>query len=317
MANEAQSQTKCLINKQIGRSDFMIGNYVTGGAFGSVHLGINTKTQEKVAIKLEHQDIKLPQLILEYGFYRKLGSATFIPTIFYFGAVGKYTALVMKLLGPSLSEVHIKLNRKFSIVCIINITIQLLTIYEHIHKQGLIYRDTKPENFLFGQPNSDEWSKLFLVDLGLCKGFIEEKGGHIEMKKGKPWTGTRRYISINNHESNEISRRDDLEAMIYMIVFLNKGQLPWQGVQGNNDFEIYKRIGEMKKEINPADLCAEMPGVYAEMLDTARKMPFEQAVDYRYFIGKLRYELIRLGISWNNDSTLDFDEAHNPLPDIY
>lgn len=71
---------------------------------------------------------------------------------------------------------------------------------------------------------------------------MDDENVHIEFRRGKPITGTQRYISVNNHLGHELSRRDDLEALLYMMVFLHKGELPWQGVQGDPR-EKAKKIG--------------------------------------------------------------------------
>lgn len=77
--------------------------------------------------------------------------------------------------------------------------------------------------------------------MGLTKRYISSKTGlHITHKFGRSLTGTARYTSINSHNGEELSRRDDLEAIGYMIVYFIKGELPWQNVQGDKKDLKYK-----------------------------------------------------------------------------
>lgn len=174
-----------------------------------MHLGKNAKTGQEVAIKMELQSCKEPQLPLEYSFFKILGTgiAKGIPKCFYFGACPPYHALVMDLLGPNLEKMHEKCDRKFSLRTTAQLAIQLFSIFEYFHGKRLIYRDTKPENFLLGLTDTDNYNVVHIIDFGLCKEYKDIKGRHVPNGDARLTTGTIRYMSINNHMVKEQSRK--------------------------------------------------------------------------------------------------------------
>ncbi len=132
----------------------------------------------------------------------------------------------MELMGPSLSDLFNFCGRQFSLKTSVMIAFQIIQTIQHIHEMNFIHRDIKPDNFVVGMNSKSKI--VHMIDLGLAKKFIKTKTGkHIPQKFGKSLTGTARYASIHAHNGEELSRRDDLEAIGYMLIFFMKGGLPW------------------------------------------------------------------------------------------
>ena len=72
------------------------------GAFGDIYSGINIKTKEEVAIKLELLKSKLPQLQYEARLYKLFEGGLGISWVYYHGVEGDFNVMVMEMLGPSL-----------------------------------------------------------------------------------------------------------------------------------------------------------------------------------------------------------------------
>jgi len=66
-----------------------------------------------------------------------------------------------------------------------------------------------------------------LIDFGLSKRFITEENRHIPEGKAKHFVGTAGFSSLNSHTLLEQTRRDDLEGLAYIMLYLKGGPLPW------------------------------------------------------------------------------------------
>ena len=59
----------------------------------------------------------------------------------------------------------------------------------------------------------------------------------------------------------EQSRRDDMEALGYIMIYLLTGTLPWQGLRAKTKAQKYEKISEKKLSTTVEELCKEAPGI--------------------------------------------------------
>lgn len=80
---------------------------------------------------------------------------------------------------------------------------------------------------------------------------------------------------MNTHMGIEQSRRDDIESIGYVLMYLLRGILPWQNMKAKDTKTKYKMIME-KKMSTPAEfLCKGFPGELANFINYAKSLKFE------------------------------------------
>ena len=265
------------------------------GTFSTVYLALVLNTNKYVAIKAEKKSKDTMELLKHEAFIlcslRGLG----IPEVLSYGKTKYHNILVMPLLGKSLLEIFILNPGNININDICLSSIQILDRIEWVHTNNIVYRDIKPENFLFGKNDNNI---LYLIDFGLCRKFRSEKTGkHISPKNLGKFTGTSRYASIYAMAGNEQSRRDDIESIGYMIIFFLKKKLPWQGIRGNSYKECYHKLFLMKKHMNLEILCRGLPVEMMKYMKYAKSLKFEQEPNYQYLKNLFREILNKCNIT--------------------
>ena len=286
------------------------------GAFGEVFLGLDKQTNNYVAIKIENSKID-NQLIQEALILKYLQGCNGIPQYHSFIKNKNYNFLITDLLGPNLESLFEKMNNHFSIKTIIYLGIEMINIIEDIHKRHIIHRDIKPENFVISLNKNLKNNSIYLIDFGLSKRFRNPKTGeHIPYKDNKLLTGTARFSSIYTHLGIEQSRRDDLEGIIYTLIYFYKGNLPWQNINNCNE-----KILEKKINISIDSLCEGMPSEFNDLLSYVRSLQFDEKPDYEMMrkklvdllnkeklsINNINFDWIEKNLSNDNLSTLDDD----------
>jgi serine/threonine protein kinase len=154
---------------------------------------------------------------------------------------------------------------------------------KYIHEKHLIYRDVKPDNFLVGL--NQKSNQIYIVDMGLAKYYYyKDIKKHITLRTDKGLTGTARYASLNSHNGLELSRRDDLIAIGYVMLYFFLGQLPWQSIAGQSRNQRYENIKKMKQNIPLKILCKDCPMQFQKYMEYVCNLKFEEDPDYNFLI---------------------------------
>jgi len=209
-----------------------------------------------------------------------------IPSVKSYGFSGEFNILVMELLGKSLEDIFQSQQKKFTVKTVCMIGIQMLDRLEFVHSKNIIHRDIKPDNFVLGL--GEKSHIIYVLDFGLSKKYRSSRTHqHIKFNVNKKLTGTARYASINALKGCEQSRRDDLEAIGYVLMYFLRGSLPWQGLKVHKGEDRYKKILMTKRSTTAEDLCKGFPNEFVEYINYTRNMEFEADPDYKFLRGLL------------------------------
>ncbi|KAI9265164.1 kinase-like domain-containing protein [Phascolomyces articulosus] len=258
---------------------YKLKKYLGKGGHGEVFVGENMKTQKNFAIKLEYLfNGKKECLQTEYTINRWLVNKTNVPVAYCFGFWGDYRYMVMDILGHDLFEMC---DKKFSLKTLLQITEQMLTLIEAMHKADYIHRDIKPANFGIGLGNKE--NLLHIFDFGISNKVKLKGNCHIPFADGIEYViGTQRYTSIFSHKGVEQSRRDDLESMCYTIFYLANGTLPWGKYYGNSE------VLHIKEETTIKTMCSGLPSQFFEFFKHVDELKFSEKPNY-----PMLHELLR------------------------
>tara|TARA_B100001093_G_scaffold118878_1_gene111454 strand:+ start:3161 stop:4060 length:900 start_codon:yes stop_codon:yes gene_type:complete len=210
-----------------------IKSLINSGSFGSVFKCFSKHDDKQIhprAIKIENNDCKVTQILYESDIYYYIHNLnTYINQhlqnkiqkyfLFYYdsGSTKSLKYLVLDFGGHDLSHIT---SRDPSLLA--SLFIQMIDALHTYHTCGFLHRDIKPQNYLIKE------GTVKLIDLGLSKRYLDDSNHHISCVKKHSVVGTLRYNSIFCMNYVQSSRRDDVISLVYSIINISHGKLPWE-----------------------------------------------------------------------------------------
>ena len=273
---------------------YLIKNILSTSEFSTVYEGINKINNTPVALKIEkNNNLKY----LESEAYLLIYLKGFgIPKFISYGKSGNYNILIQELLGPDMESLwekykfkedpSVKNNKIIKDICLL--AIQSLERLQYIQSKNVIHRDLKPKNFIIGRKDPNN---IYLIDFGFSRKFISSRTGkHIKYEYKHIIMGSLTFASCNAMRGYEQSRRDDLESLGYVLIYLAKGLWsPWKKlgmfIKNGELKNRIKAITKMKMETSEENFCQGLPKEFVSYMKYVKHLEFEEDPDYKYLTG--------------------------------
>jgi serine/threonine protein kinase len=201
--NYFNSASYMLLNK------YNIVSYISNGEFGQVTKA--TYNDKSYAIKCGAKDL----IKYEIQIYKQLRSISNISTIYDVFETNNKMYMVMDLYTMTLEDYKLQnCNQLNYVTTTLTMLGELIAIIKLIHENNIIHRDLKPTNICL-----DTSYNLYIIDFGLSKMY---KSGNIHNSETqiKSLIGSVNFSSLNVINLIEPSRRDDIESLLYILIYL-------------------------------------------------------------------------------------------------
>ena len=183
-------------------------------------------------------------------------------------------------MGQNLFDLK-KERGKLTVKTVATIAVECITAMEEVHSKGFLHVDVKPDNFAIGMSATD--TRVYLLDMGLSEKYTIA-GVHIQYSEGVPFQGSPFFSSLSCLLGIRHSRRDDLEALGNVLLFLQRGDLPWFA-EFDSETEAMTQIAKIRERISLKALCADVEPEFAPYFTYCRNLRFEEKPNYSYLRG--------------------------------
>lgn len=260
---------------------FLLKEVIAIGKYATVYEA-KDDTDRSFTIKMSHSTSVAP-LRDEPSIYYQLtqNRKSGFPALYLKGKYKQRQYLVLDPLGETLARKLEKYPHGFSRKTVFMLAIRLITYVESLHSLGYVHRNIRPENILVGCKKCNEHNDVYLIGFVNAAKFRTQLGYHFPEKKvlhhGEL---SRPFMATAMHRRPQMSRKDDLESIVFVLIFLFRKTLPWISrapSMGTDSLDAQS----LKQDLSIAQICALTPDVLSQFHSEVRKMRFSSRPNYR------------------------------------
>lgn len=248
---------------------YQIIEHITCGNFATLY-----KVSYNNSLYALKEDSNKELLIHEANVYKELRNIKFVSKLYDFFTKDNFCYILIDYFDENLynykNRVYNSENYELKIIDIFTI---LFDTIKKIHEVGYVHRDLKPLNICLKK------TVPYFIDFGFSKKIIENNK-HISEKKIHSIIGSYSFISNNVKNNIEPTRRDDIESLLYILLFMFLDKNKENNFVG---FDIQlEYINNMVIKLYKFQLES-----FKKILIYVKKMKYAQEPNYYYIIKKL------------------------------
>ena len=274
-----------VLTTKMGR--LVIEDHIGEGTYGVVYrVHSESDINEKYAVKVQKREVPgkyyskyapkgYSNLDHEVRILETMQGVDGLPKLYasHLGNGHKY--MVIELLGKSLSRRIREDPDEFETKAVVaRVGAQIVSRFRDLHSKGYLMNDVHLGNFV-----EDADGDLVMIDLGLAIPWegVKETDDAVRTADGKDRYFTSRREDIDLAQS----RRDDLEKLLYLLVVMTGGYLPW------TKYDLDSRIVMAKRRATAADMCTGKASWLEPAMEHVLGLGFYDTPDYDYLIKSL------------------------------
>lgn len=217
----------------------------------NLYLIIDTQTKIEYFLKINCNDLSI--IYYEYNILKNFTKSNLIIKLLDIENCKSYFSNKNKNISYMITEScydnltnRLKVNNyKFTNNIIKMISMQLILFIKNLHTIDYLYGNFDPNNIMF---KTNDLFDITMCNFEHCNKFLNMKGIHIDSKSVSKNYTNQIFASMRSNNLLNISRKDDMESIGYIMLYMYNYKLPWISTKSN------KTLLTSKKKILLADI---------------------------------------------------------------